>query len=149
MQVTDIERPSMIAKEVHPKGYTRGKVYRRSSARHFVRREENSAIQLNEGSNVPASSKDPLQTHRVHSCTVCSVCRLEDEKCRHRIHGELESSPENAWQVRLRQNPSIADARVPHTRVAGTPRPRVSATGPHLEFVASRLWPILGHRQRR
>ena len=63
------------------------------------------------------------------------------------VHRQLEASAEKARQVRLRQDPSIANARVPDARIAGATRDRVPATGPNLKFVTTLLRTILRRKR--
>ena len=95
-----------------------------------------------------ARGENPFQTQRIYSCSVRSVCRLEHDKRRHRVHRELESSVEKTRAVRSRQDPPIANSRVPHARVFGPARNRVPAASPNLEFVAAFLGAILGQRRK-
>ncbi|SRR5208282_281787 len=93
-----------------------------------------------------AGGENPFESDRIHSCSVCGVCPLKHNKRRHRVHRKLESPAEKARQVRLRQDPSIANASVPDIGIAGAARNRVPATGPDLEFMTALLRAILGNR---
>src|SRR5271155_1755873 len=143
MQVADIDRPSMLPKEIHPECRAGREVYCRSSPRHFMRGKEHPAIQFEEWSNVSAGGEDPFKPYRIHSGTIRRVCRLEDNKRRHRVDRKLESSAQKARQMRLRQDPSISKARVPDVRIAGAARNRVATASPDLELMTALLRAIL------
>jgi len=94
-----------------------------------------------------AGGKNPLEAHRIHSRAVRGVSPLEHDKRRDRIQRKLEASLEKAGAVRSGQDPSITNARIPYTRIAGPARNRVSAASPDLEFVTALLRSLLGRNQ--
>ena len=148
VHVPDIHRPRMLPKKIHPERRARREVYRRSSRRHFMRRKQRSSTQLEVGSNMSARGENPFQPHRIHSSPVHCVCRLEYNKRRHRVHRQLESSVEKSRPMGSRQNPPIANSRVPHARILGPARNRAPAASPNLKLTAALLRAILRHRQR-
>src|SRR5208282_1820913 len=96
-----------------------------------------------------AGGENPFQAHRIHSCSVRGVGWLEDNKRRDRVDREFEASVEKTGAVRSRQDPSIANSRVPYARVLGPARNRVSASSPNLELMTALLRTILGDGERR
>ncbi len=148
VHVPDIHRPRMLPKEIQPERRARREVYRRSSRRHFMRRKQRSSTQLEVGSNMSARGENPFQPHRIHSSPVHGVCRLEYNKRRHRVHRQLKSSVEKSRPMGSRQNPPIANSRVPHARILGPARNRAPAATPNLELTTALLWAILRKRKR-
>jgi hypothetical protein len=113
-----------------------------------MRRKQSSSIQLDVRCDTSACGENPFQIQRIHSCSVRGVSRLEHNKRRHRFHCNFESSIEKTRPVRSRQDPPIANSRVPHTCVLGSARNRAPPTGPNLEFMTSLLGPILSNGKR-
>ncbi len=109
-----------------------------------MRRKQRSSIQFEVGSDMSASGENPFQAYRIHSCSVGSVCPLEHNKRRHRIHRQLESAIEKTRPVGRGQDPAIANTRVPHARIPGPARNRAPAASPDLELVTALLGAILG-----
>src|ERR1017187_440844 len=97
---------------------------------------------------MPARGENPFQPHRIHSRSIRSVGRLEHNKRRHRLHCKLESSVEKSRPVRSRQDPPIANSRVPHARILGPARNRAPAATPNLELTTALLRAILCNRKR-
>jgi hypothetical protein len=92
---------------------------------------------------VRACRKDPSKVNRIHPGSIRRVGPLEHNKRRHGIDGKFKASAEKARQMRLRQDPSIANARVPDAGIASAARHRMSAARPNLEFMTALLRAIL------
>src|ERR1700675_3683302 len=148
MHVPYIHRPSVLSHKMQPERRARREVYRRSSRRHFMRRKQSPSIQLDVGSNMSARGENPFQPQRVHSCSVRSVSRLEHDKRGHRFHRNFESSIEKPRPMRSGQDPPVANSRVPHARILGPARNRVTAASPNLELATTFLRAILGNGKR-
>jgi hypothetical protein len=148
MHVPYIHRPSVLSQEVQSERRARREVYRRSSRRHFMRRKQSPAIQLDVRCDTSARGENPFQIQRIHSCSVRGVSRLEHNKRRHRFHRNFESSIEKTRPVRSRQDPPIANSGVPYARILGPARNRATAPGPDLELAAAFLRAILGNGKR-
>src|SRR5208282_421695 len=148
MHVPDLRRPRMLPKKIQPERRARREVYLRSSRRHFLRSKERPSTQLEVGSNVSARGENPFPPHRIHSCSVHSVCRLEYNKRWHRLQRKLESSVEKSRPVRSRQDPPIANSRVPHARILGPTGNRAPPATPNLELMTALLRAILRNRKR-
>src|ERR1035438_10352297 len=110
--------------------------------------EESSAVEFEVRSYMPASSKNPLEHHWIHARTVRGILRLKYNKRWHRIDGEFETSAEKARQMRLREDPSIAHARIPDTRVLSASRNGEAATSPNLQLATAIFGTILGECSR-
>ena len=113
-----------------------------------MRRKQSPSIQLDVRCDTSACGENPFQIQRIHSCSVCGVSRLEHNKRRHRFHRNFESSIEKTRPVRSRQDPPIANSRVPHACVLGPARNRAPTASPNLELATAFLRAILGNRKR-
>src|SRR5215469_14955721 len=85
-------------------------------------------------------SEVPFQVNRIQAYPVCGVGGLKNEISRHRIDRIFESAVQEAWAVRVRQHPSVAQAGIPNTGVAATAGYRVATRGPDLHFGGALLW---------
>src|ERR1019366_10698858 len=95
-----------------------------------------------------ARGENPFPPHRIHSSPIHGVCRLEYNKRRHRVRRQLESSTEKSRPMGSRQDPPIANSRVPHARILGSARNRAPTASPNLEFMTALLRAILGDSWR-
>ncbi len=91
----------------------------------------------------------PLQVQGIETDSVRCVGGLEHQKSRYGIERVLESSFEKSRPVRPGQNPTIAQAGIPHSGIRGAARDGVAAAGPKLYLVSPVLDPGLGPGQRR
>ncbi len=96
-----------------------------------------------------ARRENPFEPHRIHSRPVRGIGPLEHDKRGDRVQCKFEASVKKAGAVRSRQDPSIANAGVPYTRIFGPARNRVSAPAPHFDLMTTLLRTILCYRQTR
>jgi hypothetical protein len=95
---------------------------------------------------VSSGREEPFKYDWIHAGSKSGVGALEDEKCRHRIHGNFKASVEKTGAVGSGEYPSITNSRVPNVRVLRAAGDGVSASCPNLKFAAAILGTILSLR---
>src|SRR5689334_8154522 len=79
----------------------------------------------------------PFQPERIEAQADGGVRGLEDQENRDGVERVFEASTEKSWQVRISQNPAIAEPGIEGSGVLRPSWDGVSAAGPDLNLVAA------------
>ena len=110
--------------------------------------KNHAAGELKIGREAPAAHEIPLQAERVEAYSVGCVRRLKDEEDGYGVEGIFEASAEKTREMRIGENPSIAQAGVECAGVRGSSGNGVSTAGPDFDLVAALLGTGLGDAMR-
>ena len=83
--------------------------------------------------------KIPLQRQGIETDAISGVCRLEGKKNWNGIDRIFESSAQKSRQMRICENPSVAESGIEDSSITAAAADRVAATRPYLDFVAALL----------
>src|SRR6266550_3443754 len=136
-----------VPEQMYTKHTAGRKVHGVGTGRNVVAGEKRSAVQFEVGDYATPRGKIPLEVNGVEAHSVRCVGRLKDEKHRHCVNRVFEPAFKETGAVRPGQNPSVAQAKIPHARVLRPPGYGVAAPRPYLDFAASVLRTLLGESQ--
>ena len=103
----------------------------------FMVRKQRSAGKFQIGGNASVALKIPLQTQRIETDAVSSVCRLEDKKYWNSIDRVFKTATQKSREMQVGEDPSVAQSGVENSCVATSAADGMPAASPDLDFAAA------------
>src|SRR5215472_7758628 len=145
VEIAGLQAPCIgPAEKMGPERRRWREIYLGRPRRHLPGGKQGSTAQFKIRHDSPAGYKIPFEIQRIQSYSVGSIVGLKNEVCGNSIHCILKSTSQQSRQMRIGQNPSIAQPRVPDASIAATARDRMSAGSPYLKLGSALLGTGLG-----
>jgi len=136
------------AKNVHAQSGLVHEIHGVRPGRNIVIGEQDSSREFQVWRNAAVALEIPFQSKRIKTHSVRRVGRLERQEYGNGIDCVLKAATQEAWQMRVRENPSVSKTRIENTGIAAATTDRMAATRPNLDFATALFRRGLGRKHR-